>query len=115
MVSDREASLDWYTRRLGLDIVELDPNDPHWVVVGRKGRDGGLHLCQASDFPDLALEPGNSGIDLRIEADLKGACATWRDRGIRFTIPPTKRSWGWEAQVTDPDGNVIRITLPPGK
>ena len=112
MVSSREGSLDWYTRRLGLDVNEVDPNDPHWVTVGRRGRHGGLHLCQAGDYPDLVLEPGNSGIDLRVDTDFKRACATWRARGIVFAIPPRKRPWGWEAHVKDPDGNVIRITSP---
>lgn len=112
MVSDRAKSLEWYTRRLGLEIVELDPNDPHWVVVGGKGRTDGLHLCQAGDYPDLVLEPGNSGVDLRIDTGLKRACAVWRRRGIEFAVPPTKRSWGWEAQVRDPDGNILRITPP---
>ncbi len=112
MVSDRERSLEWYTGRLGLDVVETDPTDPHWVTVGRTGRQGALHLCQAGDYPDLVLEPGDSGIDLRVDSDFKKACATWKSRGIRFAIPPRKRSWGWEAHVTDPDGNVIRITSP---
>ncbi len=114
MVSNREKSLDWYTRRLGLDIVEVDPNDPHWVTVGRRGRHGAIHLCQAGDYPDLVLEPGNSGIDLRVDTDFPGACAEWKARGVEFAIPPTKRTWGWEAQVKDPDGNVIRITPPLG-
>ena len=115
MVSNREQSLEWYTRRLGLDIVEVDPNDPHWVTVGRRGRHGALHLCQAGDYPDLVLEPGNSGIDLRVDSDFQRACAAWKRRGIKFRVPPTKRTWGWEAQVTDPDGNVIRITPPLGR
>ncbi len=114
-VSDRQKSLDWYTHRLGLEIVEVDPQDPHWVTVGRRGRLGALHLCQAGDYPDLVLEPGNSGIDLRVDHDFLSACATWKRRGVEFVVPPTERTWGWEAQVRDPDGNVLRITPPLGR
>ncbi|MGI0130692.1 MAG: VOC family protein, partial [Thermoplasmata archaeon] len=41
VVADRKKSLDWYTKRLGLDAID---KTGHWVTVGRKGKGGVLHL-----------------------------------------------------------------------
>jgi catechol 2,3-dioxygenase-like lactoylglutathione lyase family enzyme len=110
MVSDRARSVEWYTNALGLDLVE---SDGHWVTVGTRRLNGTLHLCQYSDLPDLALEPGETGIDLRLAGDFRAECARLATRGVRFAVPPTKRPWGWYAKVEDPDGNRIRLTPEP--
>jgi catechol 2,3-dioxygenase-like lactoylglutathione lyase family enzyme len=45
VVSNRRASLEWYTKNFGLDVVQqVAGQDGHWVTVGRKGHDGTLHL-----------------------------------------------------------------------
>ncbi len=110
VVSDRERSLDWYTKNLGLDLVDrMD----HWVTVGRKGQNGLLHLCQISEIdPSAPLESGNSGILLSLRGDFPTACAALEARGVRFTSPPKKEPWGWTATIADPDGN--EIWLGPG-
>jgi catechol 2,3-dioxygenase-like lactoylglutathione lyase family enzyme len=107
MVSDRERSVEWYTRGLGLELIE---SDDHWVTVGRRGTNGTIHLCQFSDLPDLELEPGETGIDLRIPGNFEDACRTLETRGVVFSQPATRRPWGWYAKVVDPDGNVLRLT-----
>lgn len=106
VVSDRKKATDWYTRNLGLDVVE---SMDHWVAVGRKGKGGLLHLCQLSEFETNApLEPGNSGITLRIPgSDFVAACAALKDAGVEFIEGPKKESWGWYATVRDPDGNEL--------
>jgi catechol 2,3-dioxygenase-like lactoylglutathione lyase family enzyme len=110
MVSDRTRSVEWYTKALGLDLVE---SSGHWVSVGTRGTNGVLHLCQYSDLPDLELEPGETGIDLCLAGDFRAQCARMRKRGVRFVRAPTKRPWGWYAKVEDPDGNLIRLTPEP--
>lgn len=107
MVSDRGRSVDWYTRRLGFEVIE---SDGHWVTVGRRGSGGTIHLCQFSDLPDLSLEPGDTGIDLRLPGDFETVCRTLAERGVTFSRPPTHRPWGWYAKVVDPDGNELRLT-----
>ncbi len=105
VVSDRTRSQDWYTQRLGLDLIA---SDDHWVAVGRKGEGGAIHLCRTLDYdPSGALEPGNSGIALGLAGDFEAACAVLRERGVDFSQPPTKKPWGWYACVRDPDGNEI--------
>ena len=106
VVSDRKRATDWYTQGLGLDVVE---SMDHWVAVGRKGKGGLLHLCQMSEFEANApLEPGNSGITLRIPGtDFVGSCNALKANGVEFTEGPKKEPWGWYATVRDPDGNEL--------
>ncbi len=107
VVSDKAAAKRWYTEVLGLDL--LDEMD-HWVTVGRKGKEGRIHLCQTSDFEkEPQLEPGNSGILLVVPGDFKTSCAAWKERGVAFTQEPEKFPWGWAATVKDPDGNEISV------
>ncbi len=116
VISDLKRSTDWYTRGLGLDVIEQGTgDDEHWVVVGRKGRTGGIHLCDIPTFdPKYPVEPGNSGIDLKVSGEFAAACAALEANGVRFTLPVTRRPWGWEAQIVDPDGNELRLT-PEGQ
>jgi catechol 2,3-dioxygenase-like lactoylglutathione lyase family enzyme len=107
VVSDRNRSVKWYTETFGLDHLE---NEEHWQTVGEKGRPVELHICQVSEYDDSApLEPGNTGIAFRVGGDFVAACDALRDRGVEFSVPPTKAEWGWWAMVKDPDGNEIAI------
>jgi catechol 2,3-dioxygenase-like lactoylglutathione lyase family enzyme len=104
VVSDRKKALDWYTNTLGLDVVD---NEDHWVTVGKKGRPGVLHLCEATQFdPSGKLEPGNSGILLLLPGkDFAEGCAALKAQGVPFAQEPQTQSWGSSAVIRDPDGN----------
>ncbi len=107
LVSNRPRSVEWYTQRLGLEVVE---NMDHWVTVGRRGEGGLIHLCQTSDWMDKELlEPGNQGIQLRLAGDFETACAALQANGVRFSQAPKHEEWGWWAMVVDPDGNEISL------
>jgi catechol 2,3-dioxygenase-like lactoylglutathione lyase family enzyme len=110
MVSDRDRAVEWYTRVLGLEVVE---SNDHWVTVGRRGVNGTIHLCQFSDLPDLGPEPGETGIDLQLPGNFEEMCRVLEQRGVAFIRPATRRPWGWYAKVVDPDGNELRLT--PGR
>lgn len=112
LVSDTERSIEWYTRKLGLDLIH---RDDHWVTVGRKGRGGELHLCRAADWSsDQPLEPGNSGILLHLPGkDFAQRCAQLKERGVEFAVEPTTESWGTYAMVRDPDGNEHSLMPEP--
>lgn len=104
LVSDTSRSLEWYTEKLGLEVLD---HEGHWVTVGRKGREGRLHLCRPADWdPNQPLEPGNSGIMLHLPGkDFARSCAELKERGVEFSVEPTTESWGTYAMVRDPDGN----------
>ncbi|MGP8078711.1 MAG: VOC family protein [Thermoplasmata archaeon] len=104
VVSDRRRAQEWYTKKLGLDLID---SEDHWVTVGRTGKDGVLHLCQTTEFDASGtLEPGNSGIQLRLPGkDFEESCQALKGRGVEFAREPEKAEWGWWAVVRDPDGN----------
>jgi lactoylglutathione lyase len=107
VVSDRARAKAWYSETLGLDVLD---DDDHWVTVGRKGRDGRIHLCQTSEFETNAkLEPGNTGILLLVPGDFQAECARWKEAGVEFSEGPAKASWGWYAVIKDPDGNEFPV------
>ena len=103
VVSNRKKAVQWYRKKLGLDI--LDQED-HWVTVGSKRRGIRLHLCQTTEFdPKGKLEPGNSGILFQVDADIEEAYRWMKRRGVKFSHPPQKMEWGWFCAFLDPDGN----------
>ena len=107
MVSDRERSKRWYTEKLGMSVLM---GGDHWVTVGRKGKGGAIHLCLASDVEGLPLEPGNTGILVLVDGDLKKECEALKKRGVDFVHAPKKQPWGlWDAMVRDPDGNELLL------
>jgi len=111
VVSDRKRSVEWYTRKFGLDVVQdVEGQAGHWVTVGRKGQNGTIHLCQFTEFdPDFPLEPGNSGIQFTLPGDFVKACEALEANGVKFHQRATQESWGWWAAVEDPDGNHIML------
>jgi len=107
MVSNRKRSVEWYTRSLGLEIVQ---DLGHWVTVGRKGSGGLLHLCDGSEIGE-DLDPGNAGITIHVPGNFARACRALEANGVKFVVPVTKRPWGQFARISDPDGN--ELTLNP--
>ncbi len=105
VVSDRKKAVEWYTEKLGLDLTT---SEDHWITVGRKGHEGEIHLCRNLDYdPKGELEPGNSGVMLRLGGDFETSCAALKSNGVTFFVGPVKESWGWYAGVRDPDGNEL--------
>lgn len=105
LVSDRSRSVEWYTKKLGFQVVQ---DLGHWVTVGHPGQTGLLHLCQGSEI-DEPLEPGNQGITFHLRGNFEDGCAELARKGVKFHRPVTERPWGKFAQIEDPDGNVITV------
>jgi predicted enzyme related to lactoylglutathione lyase len=100
MVSDGKKSEAWYRKALGF---QTSTEDEHWVTAWPKGAQWKLHLCEGE------LEPGNTGIALYTD-DVKGTVAELKKKGATFAMDYTKTEWGENAQVKDPDGNIIWIS-----
>ena len=105
MVSDRKRSVEWYTGKLGFEVVQ---DLGHWVTVGHTGSNGLLHLCQGSEIGE-ELNPGNQGITFHVRGDFEKKVSELEQNGVTLDAPVTKRPWGMFARISDPDGNVITL------
>ena len=100
VVSDAKKSAAWYKEKLGF---ETSTDEGHWVTAWPKGASWKLHLCEGEP------EPGNTGIALYSD-DIKKTVAELKNKGTKLAQDYTKTQWGENAQVEDPDGNIIWIT-----
>ena len=107
VVSDRKRAVEWYTKKLGFEVIQ---DMGHWVTVGHRGTTGLLHLCEGPEIGE-ELSPGNQGITFHVRGDFAAAVADLARRGVTLATPVTKRPWGMFAKIADPDGN--EITLNP--
>jgi catechol 2,3-dioxygenase-like lactoylglutathione lyase family enzyme len=112
-VTDRKEAARWYVKKLGLRLVDDDPE--HWTTVGDRSRRFLLHLCEVGDHPGRKpprSEVGNTGILFATNESMARTYARMRRRGVRFSLPPKRFPWGWVAKFLDPDGN--EFWLNPG-
>lgn len=96
VVSDGQKSAKWYQEKLGFEVRD---KEGHWITVALKGSNLVLHLCEGDE-----LEPGNSGFAF-YSKDAKKEEETLRKKGVEFTQPVRKESWGTVGAFKDPDGN----------
>ncbi|HTT26311.1 MAG TPA: VOC family protein [Thermoplasmata archaeon] len=107
VVKDRKRAAKWYSRVLGLKVLENDPE--HWTVVGRKGSGLRIHLCQQDDGRGPTSEEADTGILLLVDKPLVKAHKALVKAGVDFAVAPTERPWGWVSKIRDPDGNVFTL------
>jgi len=105
VVSDRKKAVEWYTRKLGFEVIQ---DLGHWVTVGHRGTNGLLHLCEGPEIEE-ELSPGNQGITFHVRGDFAKKVAELARNGVAIDTPVTKRPWGMFAKIADPDGNVITL------
>jgi predicted enzyme related to lactoylglutathione lyase len=98
VVSDGKKAAKWYGEKLGFETSVED----HWVTAWPKGAGWKLHLCEGE------LEPGNTGIAFYSD-DVKKTAAELKKKGVKFASEYTKTEWGENAQIEDPDGNLLWI------
>jgi catechol 2,3-dioxygenase-like lactoylglutathione lyase family enzyme len=95
-VADVEATLDWYVR-LGFTEVgrhQFEPGFPWYLFLQR----GDVHLHLSEHTGDA---PHRSLAYFYVE-DLDAVAAT-------FGVPVEVQEWGRDLELTDPDGNRIRV------
>ncbi len=100
VVSDGKKSAQWYKEKLGFEIRS---QEGHWVTVAPKGSELVIHLCEGE-----TLEPGNTGFGF-YSKDVKKEEDALRKKGVEFSSPTKKESWGTYAMFKDPDGNEFWI------
>lgn len=105
-VSDQARALDFYTNKLGFEVVTDEPMGPdaRWLEVAPPG--GAVRLALYTP-PGLEDRIGSfSQIVFQCD-DIQSTYRELTQRGVTFTQPPTDQPGGVMATFVDPDGNVF--------
>jgi predicted enzyme related to lactoylglutathione lyase len=101
-VADLSRSRDWYIRTLDLKI-EFEV--PERRTVALQDTAGFTIFLQQVESP---VVPNQCAMWFQVE-DVDAAHADWSRRGITFAHGPSKSYWGYGAELSDPDGYLIRL------
>jgi predicted enzyme related to lactoylglutathione lyase len=101
-VTDLTRSRAWYVRTLGL-TVECDVPERRTVAV----QDRNNFTLFLQEAP-AAVQPNGCALYFQV-ADVEATFAEWSARGVTFSHDPQKVSWGYRAELQDPDGYLVRL------
>jgi predicted enzyme related to lactoylglutathione lyase len=124
-VHDQDEALEFYTKRVGLQVVQ-DVTVPEmgnfrWLTVAPAGQqDVSIVLMAIPGVPIMdeatraqvsaLMARGYAGTLFLTTEDCKAAYEELRARGVEFTETPEERPYGLDASFRDPSGNSIRLT-----
>ena len=117
-VRDIEASIDFYSRLLGMNVTRRRDSIPHnhlaaYVAYGDEADHHALELVQDKD-PPTEFVLGNLYWHINFSVpDLLALCDTLKSEGFEFSQPPTPMSMDDRyhiAFVRDPDGYEVELT-----
>ncbi len=107
-VTDWDRALRFYTETLGIPTTFRE-DDLGWAQLATGEGQLALERVQPGDKESEALVGRYVGVSLQVE-DIHATHKTLVDRGVEFTMPPTKQAWGGIlAHLKDPDGNVLTL------
>jgi catechol 2,3-dioxygenase-like lactoylglutathione lyase family enzyme len=99
-VSDVQAVREWYTSVLGL-TVEFESSDPQ--AIGLKDTADFTLIFTKADG-----EPSRCNLFFQVD-DVESTHEDLRSRGIEFLCAPQNNSWGYGAELHDPDGRLVGL------
>lgn len=106
-VPDVAEALPFYRDTLGFPVRALDDNGGFAVL------DAGIMLILEPVAGEPALAGRFTGVSFEVK-DIAAAYETLRQRGVAFTGPPKRESWGGTlAHLTDPAGNTLTLVEYP--
>jgi catechol 2,3-dioxygenase-like lactoylglutathione lyase family enzyme len=123
-VHDQDAALDFYTRKLGMevrsDVTVAEMGNFRWLAVGPVGQpDVAVTLMAIPGAPVMDADTADQVRDLMAKGftgnvflttdDVHATHKELVDRGVEFTEDPTEQPYGTDASFRDPSGNQIRI------
>ena len=108
-VRDQELALEFYTQKLGMQILTDQPFDgkQRWIELGIPGADTGVvlftpqgHENRIGAFQGLAFWCD----------DVNKTYAELTARGVKFIAPPKSEEWGTSSVFADQDGNQFALS-----
>ncbi len=100
-VSDLGCSRGWYISTLGLK-VEFEVPDRRTVAL-QDGDGFAIFLQERGD-----VVPNGIALWFQFD-DVDAAFAGWSARGVAFVHGPQINFWGYGAELTDPEGYLVRL------
>jgi lactoylglutathione lyase len=118
-VNDQEAALDFYTNRLGLELIQDEPygERARWITVSPKAAQTRIVLKKAEREHEKAMVGRSDGAPVLTLGtdDIRTAYERLRGRGVRFLGEPYRYPWGIGALLLDQDGSPILLQQDLGE
>jgi catechol 2,3-dioxygenase-like lactoylglutathione lyase family enzyme len=124
-VHDQEEALDFYTRKLGMevraDVSFPEMGDFRWLTVGPAGQPDVSIVLMAIPGPPVMdtetadqvrtlMSKGFAGTVFLATDDCHASYEELKGRGVEFSEEPEDRPYGIDSGFHDPSGNSIRLT-----
>jgi len=107
-VSDQSKALEFYTKKLGFQIMTDQPfGTQRWIELGIPGSETKIALFTPPGQESRIGTFSNIGF---IVDDMEKTYSTLTERGVEFEKPPKKESWGTSAVFKDLDGNTFALS-----
>ena len=96
-VNDQEAALDFYTDKLGLELIQDEPygEGSRWITVSPRGSGTRIVLKRAEKEHEKAMVGNSDGAPVLTLGtdDVHAAYERLRQRGVRFLGEPYRYPW----------------------
>jgi catechol 2,3-dioxygenase-like lactoylglutathione lyase family enzyme len=118
-VNDQEAALDFYTNKLGLEMIQDEPygdSGARWITVSPAEMRIRIVLKKAEKEREKAMVGRSDGAPVLTLGtdDVRAAYEELRARGVRFLGEPYRYPWGIGALLLDQDGNPVLLQQEQG-
>jgi catechol 2,3-dioxygenase-like lactoylglutathione lyase family enzyme len=118
LVLDHDAAIEFYTNKLGFELLEDKPfGESRWVTMAVPNhRDLALALELATTGEDKALVGRQAGSHAFLGLDTSDCVADYRRMkplGVKFLGEPQSGPWGTGVQLEDLYGNKLFLSQEP--
>ena len=110
-VRNQDASLAFYTTKLGLKVITDSPFDgrQRWIELGVPRAETRLVLFTAPGQESMI--GGFMNVTFMAD-DVEKTASEMKARGVEFVQEPQKADWGTAAIFKDVDGNTFVLSTP---
>jgi catechol 2,3-dioxygenase-like lactoylglutathione lyase family enzyme len=119
-VNDQEAALDFYTNKLGLELIQDEPygeSGVRWITLSPAQMRIRIVLKKAEREHEKAMVGRSDGAPILTLStdDIHAAYDRLREQGVRFLGEPYRYPWGIGALLLDQDGSPILLQQESGE
>jgi lactoylglutathione lyase len=113
-VNDQEAALEFYTNKLGLQMLHDEPygeSGARWITVSPPGSRTRIVLKKAEKDHEKAMVGNSDGAPILTLStdDIHAAYERLKQRGVCFLGEPYRYPWGIGALLLDQDASPILL------